>query len=87
MPIKKVNLRGKETISSFKKEFNNSINTAIIAAFGFLMALVWRDVIVEFVEKISSLSPVQGKLFSAIAVTFISVIGILVVARIFKKRE
>ena len=51
------------------KELRKSTHTAIVAAFGFLMALVWRDLIVEYTDKILTISPVQGKLITALMVT------------------
>lgn len=79
----------KDNIKHFHKEFNKAINTAIMAAFGFLIALVWKDVITEFVDNLSSRSPFQGKLFSALIVTIICVIGIMIITKIFgdKKNE
>ncbi|MBU2053322.1 MAG: DUF5654 family protein [Nanoarchaeota archaeon] len=77
----------KKSREEFSKEFRKAINTAIVAAFGFLMALVWRDVITEYVDKISAVSPVKGKLISALIVTFVSVIGILVISRLFSVEE
>lgn len=71
----------------FNCELKKAMNTAIVAAFGFLMALVWRDVITEYVDKISAVSPVKGKLISALIVTFVSVIGILVISRLFSVEE
>ena len=76
-----------EGISNFKKEFNNSLNTAIVAAFGFLIALTWRDVITEFVDKISAAAPVKGKLISALIVTLIGVLGILIISKVVAKKE
>jgi len=64
-----------------KIEIKKSVVTAIIAAFGFLIALVWRDVIREIVDSIIEFSPVQGKLISAIIVTLVCVIGILIVSK------
>jgi hypothetical protein len=58
-----------------------------MAAFGFLIALEWRDVITEFVNNISSQSPLQGKLFSAILITLICVIGILILTKILSEEE
>jgi len=71
----------KNKINSFRRELRKALNTAIIAAFGFLMALVWRDVITEWVNKISEASPVQGKLISALITTLICVLGILIVTK------
>jgi hypothetical protein len=70
----------------FNKEFKNAVNTAIMAAFGFLIALVWKDVITEFVDKISNKSPVQGKLFSALIVTLICVVGIIISTKLFSEK-
>jgi ABC-type uncharacterized transport system YnjBCD permease subunit len=56
--------------------------TAIVAAFGFLIALTWRDVITAWITKFSELSPVKGNLITAIIITIISVIGILIISRI-----
>lgn len=77
----------KESREKFKLEFKKAMNTAIIAAFGFLIALVWRDVITEYLDKITSISPVQGKLISAIIVTIIGVFGILAVTKFLSVKD
>lgn len=79
--------KAKESGKGFNKEIKKAINTAVVAAFGFLVALVWRDVITGYVDKITSISPVQGKLVSAIIITIISVIGILIVTKLFSVKE
>lgn len=78
---KKLKIKTKKSIKKFKYEITRSLNTAIVAAFGFLIALVWRDVIVEYVEVISSMSPVKGKFISAIIITLISILGILIITK------
>lgn len=75
-------MSAKDRIREFRYELKKALSTAILAAFGFLMALVWRDVIVEWVELISQQSPVQGKLISALVVTLISVLGIMFFTKI-----
>ena len=65
----------------FKNEFNKAINTAILAAFGFLVALVWKDVITEWVDKVAAYSPLQGKIISALMITLICVLGILAISK------
>ena len=65
----------REKTKKFNLEIKKSMNTAIVAAFGFLMALAWRDVITGYINEITSISPVQGKLISAIIITLIGVIG------------
>lgn len=67
-------------------EFKKHTSTAIIAAFGFIIALVWRDLIVKFVqENLSSAAldkyPYLDLLITAIVVTAISVLGIALVSR------
>lgn len=69
---------------TFTKEFRNTLATAIVAAFGFVTALAWNNVIQEFVGKITTLSPVQGQLITAVIITFISVIVILFVTHFIK---
>lgn len=88
MPSKKSRReRVKASAKRFNLELKKSLNTAIVAAFGFLIALSWRDVITEYIGKITTLSPVQGKLISAIIITFIGVFGILIVAKFLKVGE
>ena len=84
---KKHAAKAKQNAKKLRQELSKAMNTAIIAAFGFLMALVWRDVIKAWVDKIAETSPVQGQLVSALIVTLICVIGIIVVARIFKVKK
>ena len=80
----KIKLRAKESAKKFKRELKKSVNTAIVAAFSFLIALAWRDVITGYVSKISELSPVKGQLISAIIITIICVMGILIITKINK---
>ncbi len=76
----------KEKLKSFRREMKKALSTAIVAAFGFLMALVWRDVITEWVNKVAEQSPIQGKLISALIVTIISVFGILIFTKILSEK-
>jgi hypothetical protein len=74
-------LKAKQSALSFKRELKKSVTTALAAAFGFLIALSWREVITSWIEKISSFSPIKGNFISAILITIISVIGILLVSK------
>jgi hypothetical protein len=87
LKAKKIHERAKKGISTFNRELKKAMNTAIMAAFGFLIALVWRDVITEFVNEISSQSPLQGKLFSAILTTLICVLGILILTKLLSEEK
>ena len=82
---KKQTLRIRTAAKKFKSELKKQTSTALIAAFGFLIALAWRDAITEYVDKITQASPLQGKLISAIIITFVSVIGILLITRLLNK--
>lgn len=67
--------RIKTTTHSFKQEFKKQIVLAITAAFAFLIALVWRDYIISIIKTD------QASLLSAIIVTAISVIGLMIVSK------
>lgn len=84
---KKLKLKAKKTALKFKGELKKSMVTAIVAAFGFLIALSWRDVIVSWMERFSELSPVRGNVISAIIITIVSVIGILVISKFSHEKK
>ncbi len=79
--------KAKRHAKEFRDEFNKTIKTAFIAAFGFLIALVWRDLITEYVNKISESSPVSGKLISALIITLICVLGIMILTKLLSKKD
>lgn len=69
-------------ITGFKQEMRKSIVTAVTAAFGFLVALVWRDVIVKIVNSNLarlglSQETVSMQVYAAIIITAISAIGVM----------
>jgi CRISPR/Cas system-associated protein Csx1 len=71
----------------FNKEFKKEMRTAIIAAFGLLIALVWKDVITNFVNSLSEKSPFSGAFISALGVTVICVLGIMLSSRLLKEKD
>lgn len=82
----------REKINKFKKEFRNQAVIAIIAAFGFLIALSWRDFISETINKLIADIGVTGqvyllKLLSAIIVTFLAVLGIMIISKLKIEEE
>jgi len=79
--------KAREEVGKFKKEFKKEINTAILAAFGFLIALVWKDVITSVVDDITKEAHVSSALVSALIVTAICVVGIMISSRLLKNRE
>ena len=71
--------KAKNSALRFKKDINKALLTALVAAFGFLIALSWKEVIKEYVAQLTSFSPIQGRLIEAVIVTIIAVLGILIV--------
>ena len=75
-------IKARASAKKVKDETKKAMGTAIVAAFGFLIALVWKDVITEWVKILTSASPIQGKLIEALLVTFIAVVGIVLVTKL-----
>ena len=80
-------LKAKKSALRFKRELKKSVITALVAAFGFLIALSWRDVITSWMEKISEASPIKSNLLSAIIVTIVCVIGILIISKLSHEEQ
>lgn len=73
-------------IEEIKYETKNRLVTALVAAFAFLIALAWRDLIKEIVDKIVSKFVINGhgyisSIITAIIITFVCVIGIIIVSK------
>ncbi|UCD02795.1 MAG: hypothetical protein JSV63_03355 [Candidatus Aenigmatarchaeota archaeon] len=74
-----------------QSDVKKSIATAILAAFGFMIALVWRDVVKEGVNKLIEMFSMTGDGFSftiitAFVTTVICVIGIIYFSRWSEKK-
>jgi len=85
--IKRAKEKTKESARKLNRELKKSISTALVAAFGFLIALAWRDLIQKWIETISTKNPLQGQLITALIITIVSVLGILIVTKLFSVRE
>jgi hypothetical protein len=77
----------KPRLQELKEETRNRTVTALLAAFAFLIALAWRDLIKDLVDKIVSRFAVNGygyisSIITAIIITFICVIGIVIVSKL-----
>jgi len=64
----------------FRREFRKTLGTGLVAAFGLIVALAWRDVINEYLLGV--LNPIQGRIISALIITVIAVIVIMLVTKI-----
>tara|TARA_Y100000034_G_scaffold132537_1_gene195786 strand:+ start:1836 stop:2096 length:261 start_codon:yes stop_codon:yes gene_type:complete len=76
----------REHISKFQKEFRKQATFAIIAAFGFLIALAWRDFLSDATTQIiASLGVTEAiyfyKFLSALLITLMAIIGIMIVSK------
>jgi uncharacterized membrane protein len=77
---------------SFKKEFRRQVRLAVIAAVGFLIAFSWRNALYnssqKIVEKITSATgDVLTELYTAIFITFLGVLLILISSRFLKEKS
>ena len=82
--------KASHSVSVFGYEFRTQTAAAIIAAFGFLIALVWKDLIVLIVEQLALAQvfvkyPYLAQFVSTIIVTAVCVIGIIIISRWAKK--
>ena len=76
----------KRVIKELKNETKKHVVTAIVAAFGFIIALVWRDAIKEFINTFMANFSIDGSLYlitfyTAIITTIIAVIGIVFITK------
>ena len=74
-----------------KSEIRKNTATAILAAFGFIIALVWKDVITQGVDALIKLLNLTGSgymftIISALITTVICVIGIIYFSRWSEKK-
>jgi hypothetical protein len=84
--------RVRSGLSNFKTEFKTQTSTAIVAAFGLIIALAWKDVITTLMQSVTTAkffenNPYISPLISAALITAVSVLGLIVVARWTKKKE
>ena len=82
----KVKDKLKAHAGSLKSEFKKQTSTAIMAAFGLIIALSWKDVITFYVGKIEFVKE-YGLLATAVVMTIISVVGILLISKWAKSGE
>ena len=80
-----------EKTTIVRNEFKQQTLTALLAAFGFVIALSWQSVIKKIVDNsipksgILLYHPYLTDLYTAIIITVVCVIGILLVSRWAKK--
>jgi hypothetical protein len=75
-----------------RREIRKNTVTAIIAAFGFIIALVWRDAIKEAVDNLVEAAGLTGSgylytLLTAVIITVVCVIGIMLFSAFSEKKD
>lgn len=88
---KKFLSRSKQTAVYVGSQFRGHVSTAFLAAFGFILALVWRDLIVKLIKESTHVSileqyPYIAELYTAILVTIVAITGIIFVSTWTKKK-
>ncbi len=101
--IGKISSKGKETAkkhittikstgSKFKSEVKKNVLKAILAAFAFVIALIWRDAIKAGIDEVKNRVGIEGtgyiyQITMAVIVTIVCVIGIMVVSKAKGKED
>ena len=75
-----------EKASTVRTEFKKQTTTALIAAFGLVIALSWQTVIKKIVENITKSGillyhPYLADLYTAIVVTLLGTVAILIITK------
>jgi len=82
----------KESSSSVVFKFRDHATTAMIAALSFVIAIAWKDLIVKVIRENTRITAIEShpylaEFYSAIIVTIIAVIGIMVISNWSTKKE
>jgi uncharacterized membrane protein YcjF (UPF0283 family) len=77
---KKLAEKVKSHAGSLRSEFKKQTSTAIMAAFGLIIALSWKDVITDAISNLEFVKG-YGLLMSAVILTLVSVLGILIISK------
>ena len=101
--VKKINKKSKnnednfledtfEYAEKFHKRFRKELVTAVVAAFGFLIALSWREPIVQAIDLFIEFTNLKGneiyiQIISAILITIIGVLAIMVISKWDVKKD
>ncbi|MBU2496659.1 MAG: hypothetical protein KJ767_01190 [Nanoarchaeota archaeon] len=90
---KEIRGKVKEEAQKFDIEFRKNTVTAITAAFALIIGLVWKDIItggIDYLIALTGLPQSQAyglRIISAIILTFICVVGIILITRFMKRKE
>jgi len=85
----------KEELTEFQAELRKQMANFIVGAFSFVAALVWRDAIKSFVNKLINAEVVKAmfpgnewvvSFITAIVITLIAVVGIVVTTKVLNPK-
>ena len=74
-----------EKAKKFREEIKKTVGSSLVAAFGLVTGLAWKEVVDTYMSEI--LTPGQSKLITAIVITIVSVIAIMIITRILSSGE
>ena len=77
--------KAKESAKRFRQELKKTIGASLIAAFGLVTGLAWKEVVEIYLDTV--LSAQQSKLISALVITIISVAAIMLISKITSNPE
>ena len=83
--------KGAEHLSAFQQHVRKNMATAVLAAFAFITALIWRDAIQEIIKDIMSYLNITGtaskyKIIAALLTTLICSLGIMYFSKCSEKK-
>lgn len=89
---RKIRQKTSSAVKRLSSETRKQTTTALVAAFAFLIALVWKEVIINYTNSIVAFFSIPGSqnfalLYTALLTTIIAVIGIILVNLWGKKEE
>lgn len=77
----------KKRINKHLGKFKEIIITGITTALGLVIALSWKDVLMEYFGGLASLSPIHGKIVTAIIITIFAAITLIIISVFFTNEE
>lgn len=77
----------KKRIKKHFGKLREIIITGITTALGLVIALSWKDVLMEYFNGLASLSPIHGKIVTATIITIFAAIALLIISIFFSNEE
>lgn len=75
----------KKSAKEFQRELHKTIGSSLIAAFGLVIGLAWKEVVDTYILRF--ISPEQSKLLTAIVITVLAVAAIMIISKILTNED